>query len=357
MRGGGREEPRTGMVERRGAGGGASGGAALSALLDARFERERRRLRLEAWLASLLLAGACAGWCAWTRGAEALWPLASELRMPLALLLALPLALELLSRHVPSRAARIARLDAELGARGALVAGAESESGPSAVAALLRRALARRLAAPAPAAARSADRARRRARLLRWGLLALLLLLWFLLLRALLGPGGPATRGAEGELAGQRRAESGAGASAGAPEEASRAGESGDAEEPDAGEDAPPEPDERPAEGPGEPPPPPDLERRLEDFFVRLREQAGGASTRELWVVPLAPAEGEGAPGAPGGAEPPEAGRAGAPLENFRGADAEELKRAAERAQLPSALGARERAWVERYFEALKKLP
>jgi hypothetical protein len=345
------------MVERRGGGADASGEAGLAARLDARFAADRRRFRREAWVVSLLLAGACAAWWTWSRGVEMLWPLAPELRGPLALLVLLPLALDLLALRVPSRAARIARLDAELGARGALVAGAECAADANAVAALLRRALARRLQEPLPSAARGAERARRRARLLRWGLLGLLLLLWFLLLRALLGPGGPAPRGAEGELAGERRAESGAGSAAGAPAEASRAAESAPEDEPAEGEEAPPDHEERSEEGGGETPPPPALERRLEDFFVRLREQAGGAANRELWVVPLAPAEGPGDAGAAGGEAEQDAARAGAPRENFRGADAEELKRAAERAQLPAALGARERAWVERYFEALKKLP
>jgi hypothetical protein len=335
----------------------ASGG--FEPALEARLASEQRSFRREALLLGALLSGACVVWIGLRDGASALWPLRLELGGALLLSLAPALAAALLGRRLPSRARRIARLDEELEARGALVAAAELPAdGTPPLGSLLRRGFARRMAAPLPASAQRARRERRRARLSRWALLALFLWLWLWLARLFLGPDGPAPRGVEGELAGTRSATSGAGPASAVESQRADGGpgaeppreESASSEEPDPR--AEPEP---PRDGPPEPLPP-EPERRLEDFFVRLQEQAGGSSSRDLWVVPLAPAEGGEQPSAAGAGGRSEPG-ASAPRPRLAGADLEELKRAAERASLPATFGERERAWVERYYAALRKLP
>ncbi|MBK9384310.1 MAG: hypothetical protein IPN34_05745 [Planctomycetes bacterium] len=333
-------------------------GGGFEPALEARLASEQRSLRREALLLGALLAFSGIGWLLLRDGWGALWPLRLELGGALALSLAPALAAVLLGRRWPPRARRIARLDEELEARGALVAAAElPAAGIAPIGGLLRRGFARRLAAPLPASAQQARSARRRTRLLRWALVALLVWLWLWLARTLLGPGGPAPRGMEGELSGSRSAASGAGpASAGEPQSAEGGAGAKPPEEPASSEDPDPRDEPETPRGGTPEPPPPEPERRLEDFFVRLQEQAGGASSRELWVVPLAPAEGGAEPSSAGAGGRSESG-ASAKRPQLAGADLEELKRAVERAALPATLGERERLWVERYYAALRKLP
>ncbi|MBL8899319.1 MAG: hypothetical protein JNM84_16905 [Planctomycetes bacterium] len=345
------------MAGKASAGVEASGG--FEPALEARLAADRRSLRREALVAVVVLGALCLVIRGLRDGGSALWPLRLELVAALMLSVAPALAVLAFARWLPKRVRRIERLDAELEARGALVAATElPREGHAPVGRLLRRAFARRLAAPLPVSALGERRARRRVRLLRWALLALLIWLWLWLARLLFGPEGPAPRGAEGVLVGPRSAQIGAGSANDAEPERSAAESPSGApqEEPSsASEGEREEPPETPRGG-AEQELPKEPERRLEDFFVRLREQGGGAAERELWVVPTSPAE--------DGAEPSEAGAGGTSDVESRttrpklaGADLLELKRAAEKATLPATLGERERVWVERYYAALRKLP
>lgn len=331
----------------------------LDAALEARFALDRRGLRLEAGILVAFLLVAWALYFGWHSEWRSFWPVHLWEWIALGLLLAAAPLYAFLSRWIPSRPRRVFHLDRELDVRGALIAAYELDPARSSkVGVLLRRRFARRLDRPLPPEAITGRRAARRRRFLRWAVFALLIWLLLQFLGFWLGPEGPVPRGMEGTLEGNRSAESSAPGVDGTSESASAAemvgtGEAG-ASESDPLESEDPA---APEQGEGDvPPPPPEPERRLEDFFVRLREQASGGTERELWVVPLSAAEGAG-DGETGNGNGEEEMSSEAPRSPFESAGIEQLRRAAERAALPTSLSERERKWVQDYFDALRKLP